>query len=237
MAIERTTPTKNGKENAVAISNQQPKSSDNRDDDGNVDMKDSKSPFDLYFDQQKAWLKQHKEVLGPRMIKGIDGDDESEDDEEEDKSKYTTEQMNSLRYIMVTKNLEKQFHAMQKLVLGDQADEELMMFDTSFSMDVLHSWHHLKRRAFPKHKQPAQKLDLLIAYTSNLQEYDVWMHDNEGGMEVLVKGLAAAWKQLLQNNTDEQLGWDIEYTKPGVLELLEQFKTDVEVYNGEFNYQ
>lgn len=53
------------------------------------------------------------------------------------------------------------------------------------------------------------------------------MHDNEGGMGELVKGLADAWKKLLKNS-DEKLGWDLEYTKPAVIELLEQFKKEIE---------
>lgn len=53
------------------------------------------------------------------------------------------------------------------------------------------------------------------------------MHDNEGGMGELVKGLAGAWKKLLKNS-DEKLGWDLEYTKPAVIELLEHFKKEIE---------
>lgn len=66
------------------------------------------------------------------------------------------------------------------------------------------------------------------------------MSDNEGNMGELVKGLAGAWKRLLKN-TDEKLGWDLEYTKPAVMELLEQFKQQIEGMEsyyklGKFNY-
>ena len=79
----------------------------------------------------------------------------------------------------------------------------------------------------PRPKLPADKFDLLYAYTYHLKEYDVWMHDNEGGMEGMVKDLASMWKRLLKNN-DEKLGIDAEYTRPGVVQLLEDFKELVE---------
>merc|ERR1711935_929061 len=119
------------------------------------------------------------------------------------------------------------------------------MFNTSFSYHVLKCWEHVKRRELTAPRTtPAQKLDILFAFTHTLQEYDVWMHDNEGGMDVLVKGLAAAWKKLLTNSTDAELGWDVEYTKPGMLEFLGQFQTTVEEFNngdeydlGKFRFQ
>lgn len=83
---------------------------------------------------------------------------------------------------------------------------------------------------------------MLVAYTHALTTYDVWMYDNEGGMGEVVWGLANAWKRLLSKHDDVELGWDVKYTKPGVLELLEGFKTQVEDMNecydlGEFVYE
>jgi hypothetical protein len=43
--------------------------------------------------------------------------------------------------------------------------------------------------------------------------------------------------------SDDEIGWDLEYTKPGTLELLRQFKEEVEgtgvdYYDmGKFNYE
>lgn len=207
-----------------------------------------KTPYETYVEQRKAWLNEHKDILGPLMVRGVDDSDDSEEEEEEDsdeeetedsKAKYTTEQMNSIRVIMINKSREKCFDDMRKLILKDQADDSFMMFSTSFSYDVLYSWEHLKKRVLAR-KSPSQKLDILIAYTQTLREYDVWMHDNEGGMDVLVKGLAAQWKKLLKNS-DDALGWDLEYTKPGVMALLEMFQKDIhgmdEGYDmGRFNY-
>jgi hypothetical protein len=88
---------------------------------------------------------------------------------------------------------------------------------------------------------PDKKFDALFAYTSTLLDYDVWMHDNEGDMGTLVKGLAAVWRNLLKKN-DEEIGWDLEYTKPGVYALLGQFQERVEGMDdcyemGKFKYE
>jgi hypothetical protein len=88
---------------------------------------------------------------------------------------------------------------------------------------------------------PDKKFDALLAYTRVLLKYDVWMHDNEGDMGTLVKGLATVWRNLLKKR-DEEIGWDVEYTKPGVYALLWQFKEAVEgmddMYEmGKFKYE
>jgi hypothetical protein len=88
---------------------------------------------------------------------------------------------------------------------------------------------------------PDKKFDALLAFTSTIHEYDVWVHDNEGDMGQLVKSLAAVWRNLLKKS-DAEIGWDVEYTKPAVYALLKQFKGKVEgmedYYNlGKFKYE
>ncbi|KAL3934888.1 MAG: hypothetical protein SGBAC_009487 [Bacillariaceae sp.] len=193
---------------------------------------EAKTPYKIYFAAQTEFLNQNKHLLGQMLIKGISpAGSESEDEEEQqqqqqDNSKYTTEQMNTLRCIMITQNRNDQLDQMQELILGDEANQSMMLFGTSFSYDVADSWATIKKKL--ARKTPAQKLDMLMAYTYIIKRYDTWMHDNEGGMEVLVKGLAGTWKKLLKDNSDEALGWDLEYTKPGILEMLAQFKSAVE---------
>jgi hypothetical protein len=68
---------------------------------------------------------------------------------------------------------------------------------------------------------------LLFAYTYNLGQHDVWMHDNKGDMGGMVKSLAGMWKKLLKND-DEILNIDSEYTRPGVEECLQNFKEKIE---------
>ena len=180
----------------------------------------SKTPHQIYLDRQEAFLNVHKDIQGRILIRGI-----SSSGKNSDPSKFTKKQMDSLRFVMITKNRDKQLEAMGKLVLGDQYGDSFMWFNTSFSYDVLDSWQFLKMRI--SRMKPAQKFDILLAYTHTLQEHSTWMHDNEGGMGVLVQGLATAWRNLLKKS-DAAIGWDVEYTKPGTLELLGQFKREVE---------
>lgn len=203
----------------------------------------SKTPYELYFDQQKDFLNQeeNKNILGAMLIKGMESDESSDEEGEENESKYTKEQMQALRFIMVTPNRDQELDKMRALVLQDQADPDFMTFSTSYSYQVLASWNLAKKR-LSKLSNKAKKVDALMAYTHTVKQYDVWMHDNEGGMGELVSGLASAWKRLLKKHDDKELGWDVEYTKPGVLELLKQFKEQVESMDdcydmGDFNYE
>ncbi|KAL7540568.1 hypothetical protein ACHAWF_006720 [Thalassiosira exigua] len=98
--------------------------------------------------------------------------------------------------------------------------------DTS-NYKVHDGFYQFKSRRYAKAKSPVHKFELLLAYTFMLREYDLWMHDNEGGMEGMVKDLADMWKPLLKN-TDEKLGIDTEYTRPGVVQLLTDFKEKIE---------
>jgi hypothetical protein len=201
-----------------------------------------KTPYDVYFERRENWLNQpeNRHILGSILIQGIPSSND-DDSEEEDltNSQLTAEQMNSLRFIMATPNREAQYESMGKLILEDQYGESFMMFNTSYSNHVLGTWYHIK----PKlgRMTPDKKFDSLLAYTRVLLRHDVWMHDNEGDMGTLVKGLATVWRNLLKKS-DEEIGWDVEYTKPGVYSLLRQFKEAVEgmddMYEmGKFKYE
>ena len=185
----------------------------------------TKTPYDLYFEQMHAFQKDHN-LTGQMLVRGLGLDDDEEEDEEEDNSKFTTEQMDSLRIILLTDSRMNLLEEYRRLILGDQADGGIMMFNTSFSYEVMGSWDVCKRHL--ARKSPSKKLDILIAYTHNIFVNDCWMHDNEGDMGVLVKGLATAWKNLIKKNDDSTLGWDLEYTKPAVLEMLNQFKNRID---------
>jgi hypothetical protein len=191
----------------------------------------TKSPHDVFFDKERAFMEE-KGYIGSLLVKGIPRDednehqDEEEEEEEEDTSKYTQEQMDSLRFIMITQNRADKLDEMRDLILGDQADSCLKMFNTSFSNTVHDSLYTIKS-LLKKAKNPADKFDLLFSYTYTVKEFDVWMHDNEGDMGEFTKGLASIWKNLLKNS-DENLEIDAEYTKPALEEFLQQFKNKVE---------
>eukprot|EP00536_Pseudo-nitzschia_multiseries_P004206 jgi/Psemu1/64530/estExt_Genemark1.C_690003 len=154
---------------------------------------------------------------------------EFEDGDEPDK--LTKEQVDTLRYVIITKNRDKQIDEMEEYILGEQAGSDMLSFTTSFSYDVLDGFDYFQSKMY-KNKSKQRKFDMLFAYTYQLKEHDVWMHDNEGGMNDMVEDLAKMWKELLKNS-DKSLGIDSEYTRPGVLQLLEDFKEEIESHCAE----
>ena len=205
----------------------------------NDDASSSKSPWQLHEERLDAIRDSDTSILGPMLIQGIpaedlgdeedyDDEDEDEDDDGIDKNALTSDQVGTLRYILITKNREKLLDEMRELVLGDQADSDFLMFNTSFSYHVKDSFYQVLQPRWKKLSQkPHERFDLLMAYTHTLFSYDVWVHDNEGDMEGMVKDLAKMWKTLLKS-TDAVLGVDAAFTRPGVLSLLEQFQNLVE---------
>jgi hypothetical protein len=190
------------------------------------DSNKPKTPYQLYFDEMKAFRTENG-FKGQLLTKGIasDRDDEEESDEEDeaDNSKYTTEQMQTLRFIMINDSRADQLDAMRKLVLGDQADEGFMMFNTSFSWQIMDHVFPRFKQLYQKTTSKAKKFDMLFAFTFQLFQYDVWCHDNEDSMNPLTSGLAKMWKALLKGS-NEELGIDAKYTRPGIMALLEDFK-------------
>ena len=204
-------------------------------DDANDDKKNEKeTPYDAYFARQEAVQNaQPTKILGQMLIKGIprsddsDYEEDSDEDEGKNNSKFTEEQMASLRFVLITQSRADKLDEMREFVLGDQAHDGILMFNTSFSYGIRDGFYDFKGRRYAKAKTFSEKFDLLFAYTYNLKEYDVWMQDNEGDMDGMVRDLAKMWKALLKKD-NATLGIDPEYTRPGILELLESFKEAVE---------
>lgn len=186
--------------------------------------KTSKTPHDLYFDKFEKFIDEREDIVGSMLVRAI----KVKSGGNNDKSKFTKKQMNTLRFIMITKNRERQLEAIGRLVLKDQYGDDFMMFSTSYSYDVSDAWQTVKNRLKRKMK-PSQKFDILLAFTDTIKDHSTWMHDNEGDMGVVVRGLATVWRNLLKKS-DHAIGWDVEYTKPGTLELLAQFKHKVESF-------
>lgn len=75
------------------------------------------------------------------------------------------------------------------------------------------------------------RFDALFAVTWVLRKQDFWMHDNEcweagGECESATSRLAAAWKALLRHS-DQELGIDADFTRPGVEAMLQQFAVEL----------
>jgi hypothetical protein len=200
-----------------------------------------KSPCALYFERLSAAMEKYEQGLGMMLVRGVKrGEDEDEDDEDEDdeddedeearNDKYTEEQVSHMRHIVITKRRADALEEMEKLILGEQANESFMTFNTSFSYEILDSFGDFFS-LLNKKKSAGEKLDYLFAYTYTLNAHDVWAHDHEvgwGGHKPLAK-LAKTWKDVLANDNEAvDIVEGDGFTRAGIEEMLEQFKKMVE---------
>jgi len=190
-------------------------------------------PYDAYWSELEGFKKRDPKNMYALLIRGIliRGDDYEEElrfeEEEYDPSEFTAEEMCTIRHVFITKKRQDLLDEMEQYVVGDQANHSVMMFGTSFGYDILDGFNLYKATSWKELTSLADRFDSLFAYTFNLNEYNVWMHDNEGGMDGMVKDLAKMWNSLLKNS-DETLEIDGEYTRHGVMQLLNDFKKEVE---------
>ena len=194
------------------------------------------SPHDLYFEDLNAVLKREN-ALGRIPIRDLpptprdndeDEDDDYDSEEEQDNSKLTAAEMEHMRFVMATKERVAAIEQVEASLLGEQAGSSFMMFNTSFSYQVLDAFEDLKIM-LTKTKSWPQKFNLLFGFTFIIDQHDVWMHDHEVGWggEIMLKALATRWKAALKK-TDAELSIDAEYTRPGVICFLQKFKNTVE---------
>lgn len=192
----------------------------------------SKSPVEMYFDRLRSVI-ERMGAEGSMIIQGVDQEEDDDDDESETKEispkskkakkELTAEQVAKLRHIVVTKRREAALEKMGKVVLGEQYGDSVMMFNTSFSYEILESIpkeiEKIKRK-----KDPSERFDLLFGLTYHLNRYDTWLNDYEdsAGVKSLITKLGNTWKKLLAMSDDE-LKIDPEFTRPGVMKYLEQF--------------
>ena len=168
--------------------------------------------------------------LGRMMVRGVqhmEGDEGDEEQKAEDQ--YTDEEMDYMRFVIITQRRADEQDRMRELLLGEDADSMFLMFNTSFSYQVLDSLQDLQRGIKRCKDDWAKKFDKLLAYTIMIDQYDVWMHDHEVGWggHRFVAALARLWKTVLQQS-DAALGIDGEFTRPGTVCLLEKFQAKVE---------
>jgi hypothetical protein len=192
-----------------------------------------KSPYEIEMENLQHVCDRCSGV-GYSLIRGVaresrdnEGDEISEDDDF-NPNECSQEQVNHVRVIIITKERQERMEEMSILILGDQHGKKFMMFDTNFSYQVINAWNSFTFR-FREALDWKEKFDLLLGFTDTLKEHDVWMCDHEIGWggEKMVEQLAKSWKLMLERD-NEQLGIDPEYTRPGVIALLEQFKEAVE---------
>jgi hypothetical protein len=224
----------------------------------------AKSPYEVQCEAYKGVAKRSAALRGMPVRdrdlgKSNKDPDEEEDDEEEEEEDddddlddeayeakcklMTQEQVDEWRVIIITKERHEAIEKMNKLILGDQYGGNFMMFNTSFSYELLGAFETFKKK-FQAGIPAAKKFNLILGFTNAISQYDVWMHDHEceWGGERMIAGLARMWKALMKNKP-EQLGIDAEFSYPGVKAFLEVFKDKVEAVDTcddpelKFNYE
>ena len=135
-----------------------------------------------------------------------------------------------MRVIIGTPQRKKYQLWIRTMLLGEQAGDDFLMFDTSFSYTVERVLEQMVG-ALEKQKDVAKRFDMLLALTMNLDEHDVWMHDHEVDFlqtaPKLLARFAKLWKATL-SKSDSVLGLDKEYTRQGAHAVLEKFQRDIE---------
>ena len=203
----------------------------------------SKSPKDEYFDRLKAACDANN-CKGSCLIAGIEADSEDgsdfDDDENDDEKEYTAEEIAQLRHVLINDSRDAAIEKAMNFATGGQLEDGFMMFSTSTGNDVVLGMPDEIRKATATKKNVSERFDALFALTYALKEYDHWMHDNEfweddGPTDKAIKQLARAWKKLLKSS-NEELGIDAEFSRPGVEAMLDQFKQAVGPQLPDTNY-
>lgn len=188
---------------------------------------------EAFVQRQNAAVKRLN-ALGTALIRGIDEDAASPGEEE----------VAACRILVITKERAAAIEAAHKFAMGqDGSDSDsdddggFVMFDTSTGNAVVAGIADAVARAVARTSKPA-RFDHLLALTYALQQEDTWARDNEmwedgDEMQSACAKLAAAWKKLLGESTNEQLGCDEEFTRPGTEALLEDFGKMLESVGGD----
>ena len=187
------------------------------------------SPEDEYQERLERVMEEHG-CIGSLLIIGIDGGSDDEGGEEDQKRALTAHEIETLRLVLITKSREDAFTKAMDFCTCGQADDACMIFNTRSGNEVILGIPRQIKSALSKKSLPA-RFDALFALTRGLQAYDFWMHDNEcygegGELEAAIKALGRAWRNLLKKS-DEELGIDKEFTRPGVEALLSRLERDL----------
>ena len=139
-----------------------------------------------------------------------------------------------MRVVIMNAARDKMIDAVEDDFLGDQRHRGMFLsFNTSFSwrvLQVVNSFLEAYEKR-PQWQQWPHKINVLLALSHALVEYDVWEHDHEidwlEPADRMFKRLAKAWKAALKQR-DEVLGIDAEYTRPGLIAMCDQLKEKIE---------
>ena len=163
-------------------------------------------------------VQEREGAIGQMLTRGLDGE------EGVDPARLTAQQCAKLRYVLITQRRADLLDGYADEDLCDQAQDSILMFNTSFSYRIFPLIDRVVKKAVriqKKKRDHALAFDHLLALSHNILEYSHWAHDHEDSEEcckVLTK-LGLAWKGVLAK-TDAELGIDAEYTRPGITYLL-----------------
>ena len=177
------------------------------------------------FQERQMAVVKRLNALGVAMIRGVDEDVEPP---------YSDEVVADFRIVVITKERAAAIETARRFAMGSASDSDsdddgcgLVMFDTSSGNAVVSNIADAVKRAVAK-RSASSKFDHLLALTYALHSDDMWARDNEmwgegDEMQSACEKLGAAWKKLLANNANDELGADEEFTRPGAEALLEDF--------------
>ena len=110
----------------------------------------AETPFKRFFARLDGVVSSQKDGVGRMLVRGVpqpeDSDDDHDDAEDEaTRAKLTDEDMAHMRFIDITKGRAEQLKAMQRLLLGKQAGDSMLCFNTSFSYHIMSAYATFSR--------------------------------------------------------------------------------------------
>jgi hypothetical protein len=196
------------------------------------------SPKDEYFKLLDKAISDHG-CLGSMLIVGVDSNESDEDYDEDEHltapKELTADQVAKLRHILINDSRDAALKAALDFVMCGQADDFIKIFNTSDGNNIVFGIPIEVKKALKKKTLP-QRFDALFALTYGLKTTDFWMNDNEcwgpgGELELAIKTLAKTWRNMLKRS-DGELGIDTEFTRRGIVALLEEFEKDIRACDG-----
>jgi hypothetical protein len=189
------------------------------------------SPKEKHFAKlNKAKLKYN--AIAYTLEMGVEDSDDEEDEEENEESEddqpqvekeYTDEEMAKLRHVLLTERRAKLITEMEVLMLGDQHQDLVKSFNTSYSNHIISAVP--QQIIFASAKALPEQFDHVFGITKAIQNYDNWMYDYDeyNALQNMLDLLAETWKGIL-SHSNEELEIDMEYTRPGIEKMLQNFE-------------
>lgn len=143
--------------------------------------------------------------------------------------------LDETRVVMMTTARLAIIEDVEETMLGDQFKNSAASSDTvsleplSCLITILDSWESQYSKMYQVAPGVAWKFNLLFAVTHTLKHYNTWALHKQMSyyFQIMIPELAKYWRELLAK-PDEELKIDSEYTRPGVLAVLEDLKAIIE---------